>query len=222
MSRIQDMFSVGAHYGYSRSRRNPTTKPYIFGSKNHSDIIDLEKTEANLVKAEELIKAIVGSGRQVIFVGTKPEIRDLVKTTAESLGMPYVDERWIGGTLTNWKQIRSRVDLLEDLGGKQESNNLTYKTKKEKLLIERKIEKLNRRFGGLSNLKGTPAAIIVVDAREEENAVTEAAMMNIPIVGIVNTDNDIRKISHPIVANDNNRKSVDFFLKQFSEAMKNN
>lgn len=222
MSRIQDMFSVGAHYGYSRSRRNPTTKPYIFGSKNHSDIIDLEKTEANLVKAEELIKAIVGSGRQVIFVGTKPEIRDLVKTTAESLGMPYVDERWIGGTLTNWKQIRSRVDLLEDLGGKQESNNLTYKTKKEKLLIERKIEKLDRRFGGLSNLKGTPAAIIVVDAREEENAVTEAAMMNIPIVGIVNTDNDLRKITHPIVANDNNRKSVDFFLKQFSEAMKNN
>lgn len=222
MSRIQDMFGVGAHYGYSRSRRHSTAKPYIFGSKNHSDVIDLEKTEANLVKAEELIKAIAGSGRQVIFVGTKPEIRDLVKTTAESLGMPYVDERWIGGTLTNWKQIRSRVDLLEDLGGKQESNNLTYKTKKEKLLIERKIEKLDRRFGGLSTLKGTPAAIIVVDAREEENAVTEAAMMNIPIVGIVNTDNDLRKITHPIVANDNNRKSVDFFLKQFSEAMKNN
>jgi small subunit ribosomal protein S2 len=220
MSRIQDMFGVGAHYGYTRSRRHPTTKPYIFGSKNHSDVIDLEKTEANLIKSEELIKAITGSGRQVIFVGTKPEIRDLVKTTAESLGMPYVDERWIGGTLTNWKQIKIRVDLLEDLGGKQESNNLTYKTKKEKLLIERKIEKLNRRFGGLSTLKGTPAAIIVIDAREEENAVSEAAMMNIPIVAVVNTDNDIRNITHPIVANDNNRKSVDFFLKQFAEAMK--
>src|SRR5690606_3691172 len=108
----------------------------------------------------------------------------------------------------------------EDLGGRRETNNLTYKTKKEKLLIERKIEKLNRRFGGLSTLKGTPAAIIVIDAREEENAVSEAAMMNIPIVAVVNTDNDIRNITHPIVANDNNRKSVDFFLKQFAEAMK--
>lgn len=221
MSRIQDMFGVGAHYGYSRSRRHPTTKPYLFGSKNKTDIIDLEKTEANLVKAEELLKAITGSGRQVIFVGTKPEIRDLVKTTAESLGMPYVDERWIGGTLTNWKQIRSRVDMLSDLGGKRENNTLSYQTKKEKLLIERKIDKLDRRFGGLSSLKGTPAAIIVVDARAEENAVTEASMMNIPIVGIVNTDNDIQKITHPIVANDNNRKSVDFLLKQIAEVMKN-
>jgi small subunit ribosomal protein S2 len=216
------MFGVGAHYGYSRSRRHPSTKPYIFGSKNHSDVIDLEKTEANLIKAEELLKAITGSGRQVIFVGTKPEIRDLVKTTAESLGMPYVDERWIGGSLTNWKQIKSRVDMLEDLGGKKEAETLMYKTKKEKLLIERKIEKLDRRFGGLSTLKGTPAAIIVIDAREEENAVAEASMMNIPIVALVNTDNNLDMISYPIVGNDNNRRSVDFFLKQFSEAMKNN
>lgn len=221
MSRIQDMFSVGAHYGYSRSRRHPTTKPFIFGSKNHTDIIDLEKTEAQLAKVEELLKAIVGSGRQVIFVGTKPEIRDLVKTTAESLGMPYVDERWIGGSLTNWKQIKTRVVMLEDLGGKKETDSLTYTTKKEKLLIERKIDKLDRRFGGLTTLKGTPAAVIVIDAREEINAVTEASMMNIPVISIANTDNDIRLVTHPIVANDNNRKSVDFFLKQFAEAMKN-
>ncbi len=220
MSRIQDMFEVGAHYGYSRTRRHPTTKQFIFGSKNRTDIIDLEKTDAQLTRVQELLSSIVGSGRQVIFVGSKPELRDLVKTTAESLGMPYVDERWIGGTLTNWKQIKSRVVMLEDLGGKSEEGTLMYKTKKEKLLLERKIEKLERRFGGLSNLKGIPAAIIVVDAREEINAVTEAHMMGIPVIGLVNTDNDISLVDFPVVGNDNSRKSVDFFMKQFAESMK--
>jgi small subunit ribosomal protein S2 len=220
MSRIQEMFEAGAHYGYSRTRRHPTTKQFIYGSKNRTDIIDIEKTEAQLVKAEELLKTIAGTGRQVIFVGSKPEIRDLVKITAESLGMPYVDERWIGGTLTNWKQIKSRVVMLEDLGEKSEEGTLMYKTKKEKLLLERKIEKLNRRFGGLSTLKGIPAALIVIDGREEENAVTEAHMMGIPVIGLVNTDNDIRLINYPIVANDNSRKSVDFFLKQFANTFK--
>ena len=220
MSRITDMFEVGAHYGYSRTRRHPTTKQYIYGSKNKTDIIDLEKTEAQLAKTEELLKTIIGSGRQVIFIGTKPEIRDIVKATAESLGMPYVDERWIGRSLTNWKQIKSRVVMLEDLGGKSEEGTLMYKTKKEKLLIERKIEKLGRRFGGLSTLKGLPAAVIVVDGREEINAVTEAHMMGVPVIGVVNTDNDIQMIDYPIMANDNSRKSVDFFMKQFAEALK--
>ena len=220
MSRIQEMFEVGAHYGYSRTRRHPTTKQYIYGSKNKTDIIDLEKTDAQLSKVEELLKTIIGSGRQVIFVGSKPEIRDLVKITAESLGMPYVDERWIGGTLTNWKQIKSRVVMLDDLGGKSEEGTLMYKTKKEKLMIERKIEKLGRRFGGLSTLKGIPAAVIVIDAREEINAVTEADMMGIPVIGLTNTDNDVRLVSHPVIANDNSRKSVDFFLKQFANALK--
>jgi small subunit ribosomal protein S2 len=214
------MFEVGAHYGYSRTRRHPTTKQYVYGSKNRTDIIDLEKTEVQLAKAEELLKSIAGSGRQVIFVGTKPEIRDLVKTTAESLGMPYVDERWIGGSMTNWKQIKSRVNMLEDLGTKSEEGTLMVKTKKEKLLIERKIEKLGRRFGGLSTLKGIPAAVVVVDAREEVNAVTEANKMGVPVIALVNTDNDIRLVDYPIVANDNSRRSVDFFMKQFAEAMK--
>lgn len=220
MSRIQEMFEVGAHYGYSRTRRHPTTKQYIYGSKNRTDIIDLEKTETQLAKAEELLKSIAATGRQVIFVGSKPEIRDLVKITAESMNMPYVDERWIGGTLTNWKQIKSRVTTLEDLSTKSEEGTLLYTTKKEKLLIERKIEKLNRRFGGLSTLKGIPAAIIVIDAREEVNAVTESHMMGIPVIAITNTDNDITIVDYPIIANDNSRKSIDFFLKQFAAALK--
>jgi small subunit ribosomal protein S2 len=220
MSRIQEMFEVGAHYGYSRTRRHPTTKQFIYGSKNRTDIIDIEKTETQLAKAEELLKSIAATGRQVIFVGTKPELRDLVKTTAESMNMPFVDERWIGGTLTNWKQIKSRVTTLDDLSGKSEESTLTYSTKKEKLLIERKIEKLNRRFGGLGTLKGIPAAIVVIDAREEINAVTESHMMGVPVIAIANTDTDITLVDYPIIANDNSRKSVDFFLKQFAQALK--
>jgi small subunit ribosomal protein S2 len=220
MSRIQDMFGVGAHFGYGKARRHPTVKQFIYGSKNHTDIIDLEKTDVQLEKAMELLKTIVGSGRQVIFVGSKPEIKDLVKSTAESLGMPYVDERWIGGTLSNWKQIQSRVKLFETLGEQKETDSLVYKTKKEKLLLERKIEKLDRRFGGLTALKAMPAAVIVIDAREENIAVTEASMVNIPVIALANTDNDIRLVNYPVVANDNSRRSVDFFLKQFAEAMK--
>ena len=220
MTRIQDLFGVGAHYGYSRTRRHPSVKAHLHGSKNRTDIIDLEKTDAQLTRAQELLQAIANTGRQVIFVGTKPEIRDLVKATAESLNMPYVDERWIGGSLTNWKQIKSRINMLEDLGGKRETDSLVYQTKKEKLLIERKIDKLARRFGGLSTLKGIPAAVIVVDAREEAIAVTEAGMMQVPVIAITNTDTDITNVTVPIIANDSSRKSVDFLLKELANAMK--
>ncbi len=113
-----------------------------------------------------------------------------------------------------------RVTTLDDLSGKSEEGTLTYSTKKEKLLIERKIEKLNRRFGGLSSLKGIPAAVIVIDAREEVNAVTESRMMGIPVIAIANTDNDVSILDYPVMANDNSRKSVDFFLKQFATALK--
>lgn len=219
---IREMFGVGAHYGYTRTRRHPTTKPFLYGTKNRTDIIDLEKTAASLTKAEEILATLGTTGKQVLFVGTKPEASPAVKAAAESLGMPYVEIRWIGGTLTNEKQIKSRVTLLEDLTVKHEKNELIAKTKKEKLLLERKMEKLARRFGGLSTMKGMPGALIVIDSKEEAIAITEANQVGIPVISLSNSDCDIRTVAYPIIANDANKKTIEFFLNKLVTAYKGN
>ncbi len=218
------MFGVGAHYGYTRTRRHPTTKPFLYGTKNRSDIIDLEKTDVALARASEVLATLGTTGKQILFVGTKPEAKDAVKAAADSLGMPYVEVRWIGGTLTNEKQIKSRVALFEELTDKQEKNELETitKTKKEKLLLERKIEKLGRRFGGMTTMKGLPGALVVIDSREEEIAVTEANQMGIPVISLSNTDCNIQQVGYPIVGNDANKKSIEFFLGKLVAAYKGN
>ena len=219
---VRELFGAGAHYGYTRTRRHPSVKPLLYGTKNRTDVIDLEKTVASLSKAEEVLATLGTGGKQVLFVGTKPEAKDAVKAAADSLGMPYVEIRWIGGTLTNEKQIKSRVTLFEDLTSKQEKNELETitKTKKEKLLLERKIEKLGRRFGGLTTMKGLPGALIVIDGKEEDIAITEANQMGIPVIALCNTDCDIKKVAYPVVANDANKKTIELILSKFVAAYK--
>lgn len=221
---IKDLFSVGAHYGYTKTRRHPSVKPLLYGSKNRTDIIDLEKTVTALAEAEEILKTLGKTGKQVLFVGSKPEAKAATKHAADALGMPYVDVRWIGGTLTNEKQIKSRVVLLEELSDKKEKKELDTiaKTKKERLLLERKIEKLDRRFGGLSTMKGLPGVLVVVDARDEAIAITEANQLGIPVVAICNTDCDLRTVSYPILANDANKKTIEFLLNKLVAAYQQN
>lgn len=221
---VKELFAVGAHYGYTRTRRHPTTKPFLYGTKNRTDIIDLEKTVKSLATAEEILKTLGSTGKQILFVGTKPEAKDVVKSAADSIGMPYVEIRWIGGTLTNEKQIKSRVTLFEDLSDKQDKNELETitKTKKEKLLLERKIEKLGRRFGGLTTMKGLPGALVVVDATEEAIAITEANQMGIPVIALCNTDCNIKPVAYPVIGNDANKKAIEFILNRFIAAYKGN
>ncbi len=219
---INDMFSVGAHYGYTRTRRHPSTKAFLYGTKNRSDIIDLEKTTAQLETVEQILATLGATGKQVLFVGSKPEAKGAVKAAAESLNMPFVDIRWIGGSLTNEKQIKSRVTLFEDLSAKQEKGELVTITKKEKLLLERKITKLGKMFGGLTTMKGLPAALVVIDTKEEAIAVTEANKMGIPVIGLCNSDCDLSVVAYPVVANDASKKSIEFFLNKFVSAYKGN
>ena len=219
---VTEMFSVGAHYGYTKTRRHASVKPFLYGTKNRTDIIDLEKTFVQLETAQDIMKTLGSTGKQVLFVGSKPEAKDAVKAAAEALNMPYVDIRWIGGTLTNEKQIKSRVTLYEDLSDKQEKNALVTITKKEKLLLERKITKLGKMFGGLTTMKGLPAAMVVIDSLQEDIAVTEANKMGIPVISLSNTDNDIRLVSYPILANDSNKKAIEWFLSKLTEAYKGN
>ncbi len=217
---ITEMFEAGAHIGYSKTRRHPSTKKLIFESRQKKDIIDLEKTELQLTEALTSLVDIKTKGLQVLFVGTKPEAKGTVRSMAELIDMPYVTERWLGGTLTNKKELNNRIERLLKLTDQSEKGELVAATKKEKLMLEREIERLERKFGGIKNMKKLPAILFVIDPKKEYIAIEEARQMNIPIIALANTDCDINIINYPIVANDTNLSSINFFVKKVVDALK--
>ena len=217
---IEQMFKVGAHYGYSKTRRHPSLSKYIFATKNKGDIIDLEKTGVMLEKAAEFIKDLGAKGKVVLFVGTKPEAKEATKNAAESLGMPYVTERWIGGTLSNFTEIKKRILELENYQKDSKEGGLDKYTKKERVVMAKKMEKLARYYTGLLGLKKTPDALFIIDSREEHIAATEAKNKDVPIVSIVNSDSNIKDISYPVVGNDSGIPSIKFFTAHIVNAYK--
>lgn len=203
---------AGLQYGYSRTRRHPSIKPFIESNHNGIDLINLEKTAEQLARATEFLKSIQGAGKTILFVGVKPEIRQIIKEVALSLNAPYIAERFIGGTLTNFPQIKKRIEKLHDLLSKKEKGELAVYTKKEQLLIQRDIDRLDRDFGGISALANLPAAIVVIDPRHEDMCIKEARALHIPVVALANTDCTIEGIEYPVVGNDGSVGSVRFFL----------
>ena len=217
---IEQMFKVGAHYGYSKTRRHPSVAKFIFATKNKGDIIDLEKTEVMLEKASEFVKELSSKGKIVLFVGTKPEAKETVKNAAESLGMPYVIERWIGGTLSNFTEIKKRITELENYQKDSAMGGLDKYTKKERVVLAKKMEKLARYYTGLLGLKKTPDALFIIDSREEHIAATEAKDTGVPIISLINSDSDIRNIAYPIIGNDSSIPSIKFFTTRIVNAYK--
>lgn len=217
---VEALFSVGAHFGFVKSRRHPTAKPYIFGVKNKIEIFDLEKTKGKLSEALEFIKHLASKNGILLFVGGKNEARAAVTACAESIDMPYVAGRFIGGTLTNFPEIRKRVEKLESLVSQKEKGELAKYTKKERLLIDREIERLTEFFYGLSLLKRLPQAVFVIDAKKESIAVKEARKMSIPVIALCGSDNDLESADYPIPGNDASRASIEFFLSRAAEAYK--
>ncbi len=215
---ISDLFKAGAHFAFVKARRHPSTKPYIFGVKNRIEIFDLEKTNEALQKALEFVKNLGAMNASVLFVGGKGEAKNAVKMAAMKLNMPYVDGRWIGGTLTNFTQIKRRVAKLEELSAQKEKGELAKYTKRERMLIDREIDNLRFYFEGLSTMKDMPKAMIVVDPKKEEIAVKEAQEKGIPVVAIAGSDCDISVINHPVPANDASVASITFFMNKFVEA----
>lgn len=218
---LEKMFSVGAHYGLSRRRRHPSTINYIYGLKDGVEIIDLEKTAKLLDDARQFASKLGEAGEQILWVTSKNEANRTVRTLAESIDQPYVIGRWIGGTLTNFDNIQGRVEKLEELEAKNESGELEKYTKKEQLLFEREIDRLNRKFGGIRSLHSLPAALFVIDSKAEEIAVAEARKNNIPIIALCNVDCNIDKIDYPIVANDGNQASIRLFAQEIRDAYAN-
>ncbi|MEK7150207.1 MAG: 30S ribosomal protein S2 [Patescibacteria group bacterium] len=217
---IDEMFKVGAHFGYSKSRRHPTTSPFIFGIKNRVEIFDLTKTSDSLKNALDFVSSLAKAGHQILFIGGKKEAQELIKKAANSIDMPFVAGRWIGGTFTNFSEIKKRISKLEDLTKQKEKGELSKYTKKERLVIDRGIANLERFFSGLLLMKDMPKAIFVIDPKKEIIAVNEADKMGIPVIALAGSDCDIESIDYPIVANDSAVSSISFFLDEIVGAYK--
>lgn len=217
---IEKMFKAGAHFGYSKTRRHPSVAKYIYTTKNKNDIIDLEKTNAMLDEASAFVQDLGSKNKVILFVGTKPEAQAIVKSMAESLSMPYVAERWIGGTLSNFSEIKKRINELENYHKDSVGGGLDKYTKKERVVMAKKMEKLERYYSGLLGLKKAPDALFIVDAKEEHIAATEAKKCDVPIIALVNSDSNIRGIDYPIVGNDSGIPSIKFFTGTIINAYK--
>lgn len=217
---IDEMFDAGAHYGYSKSRRHPSISPYIYTTKNSSDIINIEKTSEMLASACEFVKDLGSKNKVILFVGTKPESKDIVKSIAESLNMPYVVERWIGGTLSNYTEIKKRINVLENYRKDSKSGELEKYTKKERSMMAKEMEKLAKYYSGLVGLKKSPDAMFVVDAKKEHIATTEARLGGVPVIALINSDSDIKKVDFPIVGNDASMPSIKLFTESIAESYK--
>ena len=213
-AQMDALFKVGAHFAFSKSRRHPSMAPYIFGAKNKVEIFDLEKVADLLEETKEYMKKLGSERKKVLFVGGKNEARDVVKAVATKIDMPFVAGRWIGGTLTNFGEIKKRIGRLVELSEKREKGELAKFTKLERLHIDREIEDLENTFGGLKNLEALPHAVFVVDTKHEEIAVSEANKVGVPVVGIINSDCNAGEIHRFVPGNDSSVASITYFVNE--------
>ncbi len=220
-SLVTRLFAAGAHFGFKKSRRHPTVAPYLYGTKDGNDVFDLEKTAVTVQTAAATLREAGSQGKTVLFVGTKSEIARLVHASAESTAMPFVVNRWIGGMLTNFSEIKKRIARLESLRHEQETGELDRKyTKKERVVLGREMAKLDTNFGGIVSLQKRPDMMVVVDPRHDSIAVAEARELRIPIVAIASSDCNIADLSYPIVINDSLHASVKLVLDELVTALK--
>jgi small subunit ribosomal protein S2 len=215
---LEELFKAGAHFGFVKGRRHPSVSPYIFGSKNKVDIFDLEKTQEGLAKASEFVTKLGETKAPILFVGGKNEAQNIVRDIADKIDMPYCAGRWVGGTLTNFGEIRKRVEMMLNLISQKEKGELVKYTKKERLLIGKKIEKLQKMYWGIKDMSALPKALFIVDPRYEETALKEAQGLNIPVIALCGSDNNISEVDFPITANDSNIASIRYFVDKIAES----
>lgn len=218
---VEEMFEKGVHYGYSKSRRHPSMASFIYTTKNKVDIIDIEKTDSMLKEALAYVESLASQNKNILFVGAKPEAKEAIRSIADSLNMPYVNERWIGGTLSNFSEIKKRINELEKYNKETKTGELEKYTKKERVVLAKKMERLEKYYTGLLSLKKMPDALFIIDPKKEHIALKEAKVMNIPVIAVLNTDSNIKGIDYPIVANDGSTMSINFFATKILNAYQN-
>ena len=217
---FQDLLDAGVHFGHLKRKWNPKMAPYIFMEKNGIHIIDLHKTAVKIDEAATVLKQLAHAGRKVLFVATKKQAKDVVAEYAQSVGMPYVTERWAGGMLTNFPTIRKAVKKMNTIDKMMTDGTFDTLAKRERLQITRQKAKLEKNLGSIADLTRLPSAIFVVDVQKEMNAVREANRLNIPVIAMVDTCCDPTPIDYVIPANDDATKSIELVMKAMCDAVK--
>jgi len=216
---LQELMESGLHFGHKASKCHPKMKPFLFGVRNTIHIIESEKSAQSLEKALDFIKELVSDGKSLMIVGTKVHAKNLVKETAEKYDLPYANERWLGGTFTNFKVIRKRANHFKDLEQKKKEGKLDKYTKKERVKIDRKLDNLRRKFEGIKNLESIPDAVLVLDMKENEVTVKEAQKKEVKIIGIADTNINPDLADYPIFASDDAFSSIKYILGKVGEAI---
>ncbi|MGE4064935.1 MAG: 30S ribosomal protein S2 [Rhodospirillaceae bacterium] len=211
---MRQLIEAGAHFGHNTRRWNPKMKPYLFGVRDGVHIIDLQQSVPLLQRAMQAIHDVTAAGGRVLFVGTKRQAQELVKEYAERCGQYYVNHRWLGGTLTNWKTVSHSIKRLKDLEARlTDEAQLHGLTKKEQLTLQREQEKLNRSLGGIKDMGGLPDILFVIDTNKEAIAVAEARVLNIPVVAVLDSNSDPAGITYPIPGNDDAIRAIKLYCE---------
>ncbi|MEL7672304.1 MAG: 30S ribosomal protein S2 [Chloroflexota bacterium] len=215
---MKALLETGVHFGHRSRKWNPKMKPYIFTERNGIHIIDLQQTLAYIDEIYAMVREIVADGGSILFVGTKRQAQETIAQEATRCNMPYVNQRWLGGTLTNWRTVRERLETMKRLERQRDEGAFDRLTKKEQMLLDREIDKLHLRFGGMRNMSRLPDALFVVDVRREVTAVKEANILNIPVIALVDTNCDPDPIDYVIPANDDAIRAIRLLTSKIADA----
>ncbi len=219
MSLMREMLEAGVHFGHQTRYWNPKMAPYIFGHRNKIHIINLEKTVEKYEEARKFVKQIAARGGNVLFVGTKRAARDLIASEATRANMPFVDARWLGGMLTNYKTVKTSIKRLKDMEVVVAEGGAERMIKKEGLLFQRELDKLNKSIGGIKDMNGLPDALFVVDVGYHKIAIAEAKVLGIPVVAVVDTNHSPDGIDYVIPGNDDSAKAIALYCKGMADAV---
>ena len=216
---MKQLLEAGVHFGHQTRRWNPKMKKYIFTERNGIYIIDLQKTVKKLDEAYNYVKEVAAEGGDILFVGTKKQAQEPVATQAQRCGMPYINQRWLGGVLTNFVTMRSRIDRMEELEAMVEDGRMAARGKKEQAVLTKELEKLQRNLGGVREMRQLPAALFVIDSKREELAIREANRLHIPVVALLDTNSDPDVVDYGIPANDDAIRSVALMTELVADAV---
>ena len=215
---MKKLLETGVHFGHRKGRWHPKMKPYIFTERNGIHIIDLQQTVKLLQESYNLIRDTVANGGEVLFVGTKKQAQDAIQLEAQRCNMPYVNRRWLGGMITNWRTMKERIDELERLESENEAGDWDALKKKERLMLSRKIEKLQYRLGGIRSMQGLPRLMFVVDVQRESAAIKEANLLDIPVIAMVDSNSDPSTVEYVIPANDDAIRAIRLIMAYMGDA----
>lgn len=218
---VEELFEAGAHFGHVVKKWNPKMKKYLWGAKNGIHIFDLEKTMAGLDEAVKAVTQMAAEGKRFVLVGTKRQVRQMVEEEAKRLEVPYITQRWMGGLITNWRQIKQTLDRLASTKQKREAGQLKKYTKKEQLMFDKEIARLERVIGGISTLKDAPEAIVVFDTHKERLAVKEAHSRGLTVIGLVDSNANPDVVDIVIPMNDDSAKGLEIVVKVLGQAIEN-